>query len=74
MTTSGKSDRPVPGSRPDHSETEKPRGISRRRFLGDAIVLSVAVGAVVIPGRMALGQADPPRQPYRGTLRWIGHC
>ena len=48
--------------------------LTRRRVLGGAVVLGGALGIAMVSRRLAVGQAEQPRQPYRGTLRWIGHC
>jgi hypothetical protein len=53
--------------------TETP-GVSRRRFIGGAIILCGAAGVAVATRRLAMGDVVEPRRPYRGTLRWIGHC
>lgn len=61
-----------PGS-PD-TETADAPPVSRRRFIGGAIVLCGAAGVAVATRRLAIGQPEEPRRPYKGTLRWIGHC
>jgi len=44
---------------------------TRRAFVA---MLGAAAAAVALRETKPVETADPPRSPWSGTTRWIGHC
>ena len=59
-------------SRAKERGSSKPpwRPLSRRAFVA---MLGAAAAALAVRER-APSDDDPPREPWTGTTRWIGHC
>jgi hypothetical protein len=55
-------------ARPDRAPWRLP---TRRAFVA---LLGAATAAVAVRDRGVAPADEPPRSPWNGTTRWIGHC
>lgn len=56
----------------DKKDSKTWRPPTRRAFV--AMLGAAAAAVVVREAKPTVETADPPRSPWSGTTRWIGHC